>query len=202
MYIGNIVSESILKIDDSFNVVNDIGKIDKKVPTLIIGWDFSKSIFSSLKLSILDKEINKDVNWTFSKKERRIDYEKDLKLFTQKCLNNIENNLKYKYINILTCDRDTLKNLLKKLSSTDVSYIYIYNNSFIYIYINNEIIGIDFNSIDYLKINRKRVYRLLYGRNNKIFFNDDFLSNEIKEIISDKKRITPYLYAIKNGEKR
>lgn len=198
MFLGNIVSENKINIDCLFNISHNIDNINKEIPTLIIGWDFCKSIFSDLNLSILDKKINENTFWTFSKKEKRIDYEKDLKFFYEKCINSIGKNVKYRYINILTCGLNIIKNIIKKIHSNESVYIYIYNNSFIYIYVDNEIIGIDFNSIDYLNINRKKIYKILYGRNNKVFFNEEFLSIGVKEITNNNKRIIPYLYSIKN----
>lgn len=199
MFLGNIVSEVNLKPNKLFNIVNNINNIDREIPTLIIGWDFSKRIYSDRKLSILDKNIDNNVNWTFTKKERRVDYDNDIKNFTNICLKNVENKVKYKYINILTNKCTTIKNLIKKVSSNELCYIYIYNNSFIYIYVDNEIIGVDFNSTDYLNIDRKKIYRILY-QNNKLIFNNDFLSIDIKENIFNKQRLVPYLYAIQNGE--
>ena len=200
MFLGNIVSERSIIVSDLFNVISDIRNIDDRVPTLIIGWDFSKRIFSDTKLSILDKKINKNISWTFTKKEKRIDYEKDLESFIKYCLNSINNRINYQYINILTADYKIIKNLIKKVTSTEISYIYVCKNAFIYIYSNGNVIGIDFNSIDYLYIDRKKIYKILYGRGNKIFFNNSFLPSGINENIENRQRIIPYLYEIQNGK--
>lgn len=200
MFLGNIVSENSIIVSSLFNVVNDINNIDDRVPTLIIGWDFSKRIFSGVKLSILDKNINKNTSWTFTKKEKRVDYEKDLDNFIKNCLNYINNKINYQYINILTSEYKIIKKLIEKLTSTEISYIYVCKNSFIYIYSNYNVIGIDFNCLDYLNIDRKKIYKILYGKGNKIFFNNSFLPSGINENIENKQRIIPYLYEIQNGK--
>jgi len=198
MFLGNIISEQPIKQNGLFFITDNIENVNRDIPTLIIGWDFSKRIFSGAKLSILNKNIDKNTSWTFTKKEKRIDNEKDLNVFTKNSLKSIENRVKYHYINILTEKCSTVKNLIKKLTSGEVCYIYIHRNSFIYIYCGDVIIGLDLSSIDYLKIDRKKIYKILYRNENKVFFSDDFLSKEIKENIDNNNRIIPYLYAIKN----
>ena len=84
------------------------------------------------------------------------------------------------------------------MTSTEKCYIYIYKNSFIYALIGGIVIGIDLNTIDYLDINRKRIYNILYKGNNDIFFSDDFLDKEIRMNINNKQKIIPYLYAIQH----
>lgn len=195
MYIGNIIIEQPIE-NGLFNVTDKILKIDKNIPTLIIGWELSKKIFSDRKLSILENRIDNNIYWSFSKNENRYKFEEDYNLFVNKCLDNAKSTLKYKYINILNCSYYDIKNTINILSSNDISYIYIHKNSFIYIYNKNEIIGLDFNAIDYLGIERKKIYKRLYGINNKIIFNDDFIDKKIRKYIFENKKIIPYLYAI------
>ena len=81
MYIGNIVSQVDIKADKLFNLIKDINKIEPELPTLIIGWEFVKVIYGDNKPSILEKQISENVYWTFTKKERRVDYEEDIKKY-------------------------------------------------------------------------------------------------------------------------
>lgn len=201
MFIGNIVSETKLNRSELFNYSTSLEDIDRSIPTLIIGWNFSKKIVDNKKLNILTKTIEDNINWTFTKRERRIDYEKDLNIFIKKSLKNVEILVNYKYINLLTCGYSDIKNLLKKLNKNNTNYIYIYRNTFIYICVNNYVFGLDFNIIDYLNIDRKKIYKHLYSTKNILFFSDDFLMNEIKENIENNK-IIPYLYAVKNDKAR
>jgi hypothetical protein len=201
MFLGNIVSEQPIIQDGLFYNTNTLEDVDINIPTLIIGWDFSKRLFISKKLSILDKNIDKNISWTFSRKEKRIDYEKDLKFFIKNSLIQAEKRVNYKYINVLTQKYTSIKNIVKKLTSNEHCYIYIYKNSFIYAYFSGTIIGLDFNSIDYIQVERKKVYKILYSNGNKVIFNDDFLPSDIRESIDNKQRIIPYLYAIQNDRR-
>lgn len=198
MFLGNIVSEQPIIQNGLFYNTNTLEDIDRNIPTLIIGWDFSKRLFINKKLSILDKNIGRNTSWTFSRKEKRIDYEKDLKFFVKNTLIIAEKSVNYKYINVLTENYTTIKNIIKKLISDEYCSIYIYKNSFIYACFSDVIIGVDLNIIDYLQIERRKVYKLLYSNGNDVIFNDDFLPNDIKENIDNKQKIIPYLYKIQN----
>lgn len=203
MYLGNIVSETPIRENKLFNITNNLTNIDREIPTLIIGWDFSKRIFNgSTKLSILDKKIDKNTNWTFTKKEKRVDFEKDMSFFMKDTIKSIENRVKYQYINVLTTNYSEIKKIIKKLTSQDINYIYINKNSFVYAYLGDIIIGLDLNFIDFLSIDRKKIYRLLYSNKNEVFFNDDFLSIEVRENIDNNQKIIPYLFAIENDRKQ
>jgi hypothetical protein len=201
MFLGNIVSEKPIKVNGLFYITNDITTINREIPTLIIGWDFSKRILPNKNLSIIEKRIEEFLFWTFSKKEKRIEYEKDLKIFVKSCINAVEKKVKYQYINLLTVKCDDIKKIIKNMTSREVWSIYIYKNSFIYGYSNNRIIGVDLNIIDYLGINRKKVYKILYSNGNKVIFSDDFLTSEIKENVYNNQKIISYLYSIENDDK-
>lgn len=205
MYIGNIVIETIStknKFYKLFNVVNDINNIIENIPTLIIGWEYTKKICYNDNLSILEKKIDDKCFWTFSRFEKRYDYEIDLKTFLKTCLENTTKNIKYEYINVLTCKRTNIKKIINFLTFNKNTYIYIKNNTFIYILDSEIIYGVDFNLIDYLNIERKKIYRILYSAENKLFFNNDLLDENTKQIIKDKEYLTPYLIKIlqTNGE--
>lgn len=200
MYLANIVTETKIENNGLFNITNNLENIDREIPTLIIGWDLSKRLFTGKKLSIIEKKIDNKISWTFTKREKRIDFEKDLSIFVKNTLISLDNVVKYQYVNILTVKYNFIKKLIEKMTSVEVSYIYICKNSFIYVYFDNKIIGIDFNFIDFLNIDRKKVYRILYSNGNNLFFSDDFLKREIRENLDGNNKIIPYLQAIKNDK--
>lgn len=197
MYLGNIISETPIKINNLFNIVNNIDDIENGIPSLIIGWDFVKRSIKNKKVNILNKNIDNNTAWTFNKKEKRHEYEKDLSNFVKNCISKAELRIKYNFVNILTIKYSTVKKIIELLNSHEISYIYISKNSFIYVYIGDSIYGFDFNAIDFLRINRKKIYKLLYSNKNKIFFNDDFIDEEIKYDVRERQKMIPYLYAIK-----
>ena len=120
----------------------------------------------------------------------------DGKKLSDKIRENVKNEVNYMYINVLTSKYNFIKNLIKKLNSTDVFYIYIYKNSFVYLCSNENIFGFDLNMTDFLDIDRKKIYKILFSNGNKVFFNDDFLDKNIRENIENNNKIIPYLYKI------
>ena len=79
MYIGNIVTTSNLELEN-FKICHKLDTIDDRLPTLIIGWNKTKELVED-KVSILHKQINPKLFWTFSTKERKSEYETDLDSF-------------------------------------------------------------------------------------------------------------------------
>lgn len=201
MPIGNIVSKNGGHFNDSlFNTSNDVNISKNGLPTIIIGWELTKELLSqTYKLSILEKKVDANLYWTFSKTEKRVDYDKDISFFIKICLKNTEEHTNYQYINLLIERYNCIKKILKILSSKKQLNIYIKNNSFIYIAKDDDVYGIDMNTIDYLGIDRKKIYKRLYNNNNEITFSDKFLDKEVRENINNNK-IIPMLYK-NNGKK-
>ena len=75
------ISEFIDVTKDSSTIVNN----EAKIPTLIIGYKNAQNICGDLKVT--EKKIGNNLWWTFSKRERRIDYEPDLNKFLAEVFN-------------------------------------------------------------------------------------------------------------------
>ena len=178
---------------DFVEVVNDISKIDDPTkPFLVIGYNEAKSIFADF--DILKKQINDISFWTFSKTEKRNDHERDINKFYEYIINNIYNNIKYYYINILKIKYNKFKKLYNiLLYSKDKNYIY-FSKNMIYIYYNKiNILGISLDILNYLGISSEKVLnKLKMNKNNIIYTNDSFLNYKIKNLIINMKYLTPY----------
>ena len=83
MYVGNIITSSKIE-DDNFKICRKLETIDDSLPTLIVGWEKTKEIYGE-EVSILHKKIDDKTQWTFSTKERKVDYDKDIKRFMEEC---------------------------------------------------------------------------------------------------------------------
>ena len=81
-YIGRIITTGKIDgVSEFIDVTKDTSSVvdnDTKIPTLIIGYKKAQEICGSLKTR--DRQIGKNLYWTFSKRERRVDYEPDLEL--------------------------------------------------------------------------------------------------------------------------
>ena len=199
--LGYILTKNkVNNIVDFVSVIKDISEIDDTTkPLLIVGLHNAK-IYSK-NFSILNKKIDNNIFWTFGKTERRVDYEKDLESFYTFIINKNINNLKYYYVNILSIKYNKAKNLLNLVNSKEKKYIYISNNM-IYIFNNKTyILGISLKILNYININIKKIYKLLYSnKSNVIYNNDSFLTLKMKKLIENKRYVIPYFISILDDE--
>lgn len=196
MCIANIVTNKKVTFDSLICKCKNIEEIDTTKPTLIIGWENVKSIYGN-NISILNKQINNKIFWTFDKNERRNDYEKDINRFYYFIIRDLINNIKYKYINVITSNFSTIKRLINFIDSEEIKHIFIDNERFIFIYYKNTVCGVSLDDLKYLNIDiHKCLNRIKINKNNHVINNDLFLSIKLRRIIGSDKVIIPYLYSI------
>jgi len=199
MYIGNIVTDNIIK-DNDFKVCTSIDLIDETLPTLIIGWKLVKEMYGD-NVSILHKKINQRTYWTFNKRERKIDFENDLELFKDFCIESFGENIPYVYFDILYGKKNINYRILRKLLSLKNPITYIVDNGMVYIYSENIIFGIDLNILDFFKGKKDKVIKKLKNIKNNVFANNEiFNSNgDLLIKVKNKKRLIPYITNILNN---
>lgn len=196
--LGYIVSKSkvsdilpYIKVVNSFNLIED-----KTKPILIIGLEEAKKRVSSF--SILEKRLSDNVFWTFGKREKRIDYEKDIIMFQKFVLKNVFTKIRYYYLNVLTIKYHKLKALLYIILKDKKNTFFI-DKKMIYISYDNVIIGASVDIIEYMGLKKERIINLLKkNKDNFIYYNDFSLKKEIKEILGDKKYMTTYFLSLNN----
>ena len=199
MYIGNIVTDNIIK-DSDFKVCTSIDLIDETLPTLIIGWKLVKEMYGD-NVSILHKKINQRTYWTFNKRERKIDFENDLELFKDFCIESFGENIPYVYFDILYGKKSINYRIIRKLLSLKNPITYIDVNGMLYIYSENIIFGIDLNILDFFKGKKDKVIKKLKNIKNNVFANNEiFNSNgDLLIKVKNKKRLIPYITNILNN---
>ena len=195
--LGYIISKRKIKEKVNFvEVVDNIEKIDEPTkPFIIIGMNEAKKLVDDF--NALEKQLDEDVFWTFSKTERRVDYERDLENFYDYILYKNINNIKYYYINILNIKYNKIKKLINIINSKDKKYIYISKNM-IYIYYNNNILGLSIKIMKYINLKIDKIIKKIRNNSNNIIYtNDYFLDERIKNMITNKKYVIPYFMSIK-----
>ena len=198
MYIGNIITSSKIE-DENFKVCRKLETIDDSLPTLIVGWEKTKEIYGD-KVSILHKKIDEKTNWTFSTKERKVDYDKDIKSFMSNCYSNIGKDINYVYIDIIHDSKKKIKKIIKKIYSLKNPKVYNHLNRMIYIYGENIVFGVDIEVLNYIGIDYKKVLDKLSKISNCLFI-DEKIFNIYKSIINKingKVRLIPYIYELEN----
>ena len=198
MYIGNIITST--KVEDSnFKVCRKLETIDDSLPTLIVGWEKTKEIYGD-KVSILHKKIDDKTQWTFTTKERKVDYDKDIESFMSNCYSNIGKDINYVYIDVMHDTKKKIKKIIKKIYSLKNPKVYNHLNRMIYIYGDNIVFGVDIEILSYIGIDYNKVLTKLSKIPNCLFI-DEKIFNIYRGMINKingKVRLIPYIYEIEN----
>lgn len=197
MYFGNIVTEKNIQLEGFVNF-SKIDDVDNDLPTIIIGWSLVKQLYGD-KVSILHKNISTKIFWTFSEKERKVDFEVDVENFKEYCYNNFGENIPYVYLDFLYGKKNINKKIIKKILSLKESTIYITDNEMVYIYGENILFGIDLNVVNYFNDKKFKVLNKLKSLKDCVLV-DSKIFNKYRDFlykIKNKKRLIPYI--IKNG---
>lgn len=192
--LGYIVSKTKLKIKfDFLQQVTDISQVEEDKPYLIVGLSEAKKIASD-KFSILNKSLGNNCYWTFGRTEKRDEFEKDIKFFFNNIINININNIKYYYIDVYNINYNILKRLIKLCYSSNLKYIYIWNDM-IYIQCKeNNIIGISLKMIKYYGIKSDKILKRIYNNpNNIICDSDTCIPYKIQQKLKNKQYVIPYI---------
>ena len=175
---------------------NDFSSVDSTKPVLVIGYKRAKEILGD-KFNILDKNISKNVSWTFKKTEKRIDYDEDIDKFYKACINNIIYNIKYYYINIIKLKYNKIKKLYNIIFSNNKKYIYI-NNGMLYLKYNDCVMGISLTILQYCGINTDKILTKITNNSSNVVYNETtpFVKELKKEIGNNKEYVIPYFISM------
>lgn len=195
-FIANILTDKPFTNAELYNVVSDKNNLIDGIPTLVIGWEYTKKMFNNA--SILDWEIDRNTYWTYGKREKRNRYEENLERFRQMSITRFIKSVNYRYSNILIADDDEKKHIFSLLDNDkDVLYAYL-SNDMVYLFdnIDNSVIGFSLRDIDYLGKDRKRVLsKIYYNKNVQLIDIKDCLTWETKNALRNCSYVIPYLWA-------
>ena len=193
-YIANILTKERFDNIEYFNIVNDTNKIIESLPTLIIGWELAKSLFSDA--SILDWQINDKWYWTFGRKVRRNRYETDIFRFKKMIFENIIKNISYEFMDVLTMTKDEKQSFFNYIKDETKKNVIIKNDMVFILYENkNKVYGVSLRDIDYKGDDRKKFLKTLYkNKNINVITEKIDIPYETRNIIMNNQYILPYLY--------
>ena len=164
--LGYIVSKRQIRGLRGFvECVDDVSKADSTKPMLLVGIDVAKAY--SKDFSMVEKRLADNVFWTYGKTEKRVEYEKDIDKFYKFIIDNILDNIKYYYINILNLKYSKIKELYNILFNDEKKYIYLSNGMLYILFKENGILGISLKIAHYCGINvRKRLIQMASNKKN------------------------------------
>ena len=191
MILGYIVTDrKLTNIDGFVEQVNDISLADPTKPILIVGWKKAKQ--DSRYASILEKQLDENVFWTFSKTESRSDFEDDLKNFYNIIYNNILNNISYYYINIFKLKYSNIKKLYNIiLNSKENKDIYLSKN-ILYIPHNGRILGLSLVVLEYCGVPMNKVLDRIKSKGINIIEDNKKFIFKLSKQLGNKKYAVPY----------
>ncbi len=198
MYVGNIVTESKLDIEN-FKIYHNIDTIDNDMPTLIIGWKNVKQSYGD-KVSILHKQLNINTFWTFSPKERKSEYEIDTDSFFTYCYNSFGQNIPYIYLDFLLGKKRVNLRIIKKILTLKNPITYISENNMVYIYGENIIFGLDLNVVKLFEGKSEKIVNRIKNLENNTLV-DLEIFNKCEDLIlklKNKNKYIPYIYEYGN----
>lgn len=192
-----------IKSFKAFQFIN-LYKIDEyiknnDIPTLLIGK--KELVEKGFTLSVLNRQIDNNLYWTYTKMEKRNIHETDINLFYEIVFKKLYRDIKHTNISIYTLKYSILKNIINILNDEHLyKCIYIKKNH-IYIYYDNNIVGFSLDEIKYIGIDITKVILLLTkSKNSEIITDDNFIKNEVKPYLKNKEYLTPYLYFVEKNK--
>ena len=190
--IANILTNKAFDNDGVYNVVSEQNKLISGIPTLVIGWEYTKSFFPNA--NILNWEINPDTFWCFGRRERGQRYEEAIKKFRDYAINRFIKSIKYKFINIVT-KNDFFTSLLDILNLCDDMNAYISNDMLYLACSSGDIVyGISLRDVEFIGCSKKVVFSTIYNNKNVKFVEYNDLSWDIKTALKNCIYAVPCLY--------
>lgn len=199
MIVANIVSNNKINVSEDFNVVKSMDEIIHGLPTLIIGFDYVNEHYPDF--NILDREISKDLYWTFKKTERRDKHEEDLIWFMVNSYNVLLQDISYVFIDPIQYSNKTMLKILRKLNKIK-NLVSVQNDEMIYIYGEKIIFGVDLRLLEYMGYKKDRIKTLIKS-NCVEFLEKNQILIEYKKYVEDLDipvKYIPYLLSIKNEQ--
>lgn len=201
MFFGRIITRSKrIDANELIDVTSDITSIDPSIPTLVVGKQLAVEMFGADKVKVLNKNIDKNISWTFLKTERRSDFEKDISNFKNDVMRRITKSVKYYYVDVITSSAYKMMRFVRMLADGRSKTVFIRNNN-MYIYVDKWVFGVSLDDIEYIGIDRNKVFSFIKRlRNVRFVYDNKNWSIELKRETFDNAIIVPYISFVLNND--
>lgn len=195
-YIANILTDEQFNEAELYNVVRDSNDLIPGIPTLIVGWERTKSEYPDA--SIIEDKVSDNVYWTYGKYERRDKYETNIKKFQDLSFKKFVDSLDYVFYDVLLSTAEKLDSFLTSLLSEPTKTVYVIRDM-MYIYYSgtNKVVGLSLRDCDYIEDTlKKRIFSAIYNSKTvNLLKNNDEISHEVRLKAKGRAYILPYLYS-------
>ena len=195
-FIANILTDRKFNDCEFYNVVSKKEDLIENIPTLVVGWGFTKELYP--EANIINWEIGGNIFWTFNNREKGSRYEETLKKFNKLALNNFIKKIKYKYLSVFE-DGDGCSSLEFLMENCTGFKVYI-NNNMIYVTgkstpdISPYVYGFSIKEYEYKGIDTKKIFKKIYNSDIILIENKDIVSWSIRESLKNHTYAIPCLF--------
>lgn len=169
---------------------------DNSVPTLIIGKKNAEKIFGKENIKVLNKQIKNNIFWTYSKYEKRSEFEKDIEKFYEYVFNGALKNIKYVSINVYTLTYEKAKKTINFLNNKNSNKTALITENHVYIHYGNNIYGVSLDELNYIGVKKDKFISFLKKCNVTVITNYNILNDILKKYYNFSKTIAPYLLSL------
>lgn len=196
-YIANVIVDNNHKLDMDKAVkrCDTVHDVIPSLPTLIIGWHKARDIIKGF--NILKKDYpEQNLYWTFSKTERRCDYDVDIVKFYDMAVHRTFDGVRYKYINLINVRYSEIKEFLSYIKGyicktvlMDENFIYVYSKE------KRKVYGVSLSLCEYIGIKKEKVTDMVKNNNfNTVIKNDKFLPVKLRRMMNNDRAFILPLY--------
>lgn len=192
-YIANILTEKKFSDYELYNVVSDKASLIDGIPTMVIGWEYTKKMFP--EANIVDWIVEDGVYWTFGNREKRSVYEERMAKFKEIAIDSFIKSINYRFISVITSKKEEIADFIGKVETEGGATAY-YANGFVYVYIPSSCVvyGLSLREMDYVGKNPKMFLSLLAKEENVSMVSaGESLSNEVRYSFRNRDYIIPYI---------
>lgn len=190
-YIANLLADkqNIFSFDKTVKICLSKKDIIPSLPTLIIGYNLAQHIIQNF--NILEKCYpEQNLYWTFSKYEKKYDYNSDIENFYNIAVHKLIDDIKYQYINIYQIKYSEIKNIVNFINNEQYKLIFYDSkkeNLFIYNKNKKIIYGISLNTCAYIGIPKSKIIKKLNkNKMNIVITAINWYSDRMQRIIYNK----------------
>lgn len=178
-------NQKIKNNKEYIGVVDSIKKTTPDTPILYVGLENARKNIEDF--SILNRNPKNNVFWTFGRREKRNEYEKDLINFNNYVIKNLSDKIVYHYINPLLLNRRKIYKLLNLLNENRFDKYFYVEKGMIYCYFENKVIGFSTKILKYAyNIDEDRIIRLIKrNMNNHLFYFNNENIRALKKILPE-----------------